>query len=266
MKGIFLFANPGSPENAARAVDYVHWKEVFVNDQYKPDGQEMSCRERDQKPPRADQTTEGPVGSQGSRIKMMQELSSGCGMSGLLLGRVSRLRATLGEIERSLQEKHLRCCLFPQIDGAEEISQVLLQLSAKKVGALIAVERNMNLDDLVKSGTLINAELSASLLLSLFYPGSSMHDGAVIIRHEKIIAGGCILPLSADHNIFKVKGLGTRHRAGVGLSQVSDAAVFIVSEQTGRVTLAVGGQMFHEPLLTEGTGSLKLAIAKSGQP
>jgi len=93
-----------------------------------------------------------------------------------------------------------------------------------------------------------------------------MHDGAVIIRDERIIAGGCILPLSADHNTFKMTGLGTRHRAGVGLSQVSDAAVFIVSEQTGRVTLALGGQMFYEPLLREGAGSFELAIAKSGQP
>jgi len=200
---------------------------------------------------------------------MMQEpvpSSESCEFSASLLQCVSQLQGALAEIERSLQEKHLKCCLFPELGRVDEITKAIVQLSARRIGALIAVERNMSLDDFVKSGTLINAELSASLLLSLFYPGSSMHDGAVIIRHEKIIAGGCILPLSADHNTFKVMGLGTRHRAGVGLSQVSDAAVFIVSEQTGRVTLAVGGQMFHEPLLRKGTGSLKLAIAKSGQP
>ncbi len=197
---------------------------------------------------------------------MMQEpvpSSQSCELSASLLQRVSQLQGALAEIERSLQEKHLKCCLFPELGGVDEIAKAIVQLSARRIGALIAVERNMSLDDFAKSGTLINAELSASLLLSLFYPGSSMHDGAVIIRHEKIIAGGCILPVSADHNTFKVMGLGTRHRAGVGLSQVSDAAVFIVSEQTGRVTLAVGGQMFHEPLLRKETGSLKLAIVKS---
>lgn len=185
-----------------------------------------------------------------------------CDLSASLLQRVSQLQGPLAEIERSLQEKHLKCCLFSELDGVDEMAPAIVQLSARRIGALIAIERSMSLEDFVKSGTLINAELSAALLLSLFFPGSSMHDGAVIIRNRKIAAAGCILPLSADHNTFKVMGLGTRHRAGVGLSQVSDAAVFIVSEQTGRVTLAVGGQMFHEPLLRQGPTSLKLAIAK----
>jgi diadenylate cyclase len=155
--------------------------------------------------------------------------------------------------------------LFSELGNVDEIAPAIIQLSARRIGALIAIERSIGLADFIKSGTLINAELSAALLLSLFFPGSSMHDGAVIVRNHKIAAGGCILPLSADHNTFKVMGLGTRHRAGVGLSQVSDAAVFIVSEQTGRITLAVGGQMFHEPLLKQGPVSLKLAIAKCHQ-
>ena len=185
-----------------------------------------------------------------------------CERSASLLQRVHDLRGTLADIEKSLQEKHLKCCLFPELGNIDQIAPALVQLSARRIGALIAIERSMSLEDFITSGTLLNAELSNSLLLSLFFPGSSMHDGAVIIRNRKIAAAGCILPLSADHNTFKVMGVGTRHRAGVGLSQVSDAAVFIVSEQTGRVTLAVGGQMFHEPLLKQAQVLPTLAHAK----
>jgi uncharacterized protein (TIGR00159 family) len=186
--------------------------------------------------------------------------SRSCELSASLLERVSQLRDTLVRIERSLQEKHLRCCVFPQLGGAEEITKAIFQLRARRIGALIAVEREMNLEDYVKSGTLINAELSASLLVSLFYPGNPLHDGAVIVREKKIVAGGCILPLSANHATFKAMGLGTRHRAGVGLSQVSDATVFIVSEQTGGVSLAVAGQIFHEPLVRQTPEFLQLAF------
>ncbi len=172
-----------------------------------------------------------------------------CEISSSRLDHVIRLRTALEEIERSLQEKHLRCCIFPRLKGAEEINNALVELSNKRVGALIAVEQKMNLDDYAKTGAVINAELKAELLLSLFYPGSPLHDGAVIIRKKQIIAGGCILPLSADHEFFKSMGLGTRHRAGVGLSQVSDAVVFIVSEQTGMIRIASGGRLLEVPTL-----------------
>lgn len=188
------------------------------------------------------------------QTKMTQQSlppSGRCEVSGFLLDRVSRLRAALVEIERSLQEKHLSCCVFPELGRPEEITKTLFQLSVRRIGALIAVERQMTLHDYVKTGTLIDAELSAALLLSLFYPGNPLHDGAVIIRQGRIIAGGCILPLSADHDTFKAMGLGTRHRAGVGLSQVSDAMVFIVSEETGIISIAVRGRMFRDPLLSE---------------
>jgi len=91
-----------------------------------------------------------------------------CEISASLLQRVRQLQGALDKIERSLQEKHLKCCLFPELGGVDEIIKAIGQLSARRIGALIAVERNMILDDFVKSGTLINAELSASLLLSLF--------------------------------------------------------------------------------------------------
>lgn len=184
--------------------------------------------------------------------------SKSCDLNQALLARVTRLRDALDEIERSLQEKHLSCCVFPQLQGAEAIARAICQLSASRIGALIAVEQGMNLEDYAKSGTLLSARLSASLLLSLFYPGNPLHDGAVIIRGDRILAAGCILPLSADHATFRVKGLGTRHRAAVGLSHASDAIVFVVSEQTGRISMAVGGELFHEPLIEDLEGVEKL--------
>ena len=192
--------------------------------------------------------------------------SRGCEISSSLLDRVNRLRTVLGEIENSLQEKHLQCCVFPRLKGAEEINKALLQLSHKRIGALIAVEQKMSLDDYAKTGAVINAELNATLLLSLFYPGNLLHDGAVIIRKKQIIAGGCILPLSADHEFFKAMGLGTRRRAGVGLSQVSDAVVFIVSEETGMMRVASGGKMLAERTLGVRADSPKLTVTKTNYP
>jgi diadenylate cyclase len=184
---------------------------------------------------------------------------TGCDLSATLLDRVSRLRTALGQIERTLQEKHLQCCVFPQIAGAKEIAEAIPQLSAKRIGALIAVEQSMDLSDYAKTGVLINADLNATLLISLFYPGSPLHDGAVIIRGRKIVAGGCILPLSADHESFKAKGLGTRHRAAVGLSLVSDAVIFIVSEESGTMRVASAGKMFHEQGLSLRSGFQEIA-------
>lgn len=171
-----------------------------------------------------------------------------CELSQTLLARVAQLCDALDEVERSLQQKHLSCCVFPQLQGAEEVASAVHQLRAGRIGALIAVEREMSLEDYAKSGSLLNAQLSAMLLISLFYPGNPLHDGAVIIRRDRILAAGCILPLSANHATFRAKGLGTRHRAAVGLSQVSDAIVFVVSEQTGNISVAVGGRLFAEPL------------------
>lgn len=189
-------------------------------------------------------------------MKIIQEpftLSSrNCNLTQALLSQVIRLRNKLEEIERSLREKHLSCCVFPQLQGVEEVTSAIHNLSAGRIGALIAVEREMSLEDYAKSGTLLNAQLSASLLLSLFYPGNPLHDGTVIIRGDKVLAAGCILPLSADHATFRARGLGTRHRAAVGLSQLSDAIVFIVSEQTGKISMALGGQLFHDLLMDNG--------------
>jgi diadenylate cyclase len=114
-------------------------------------------------------------------------------------------------------------------------------LSRRRHGALIAVERNTGLRNFVDTGTRLDAKLSAELLVTLFSPGSPLHDGAVIVREDSVIAAGCILPLSA--NPRTAADLGTRHRAAVGLSEETDAAVIVVSEETGAISVAYRGRL-----------------------
>ena len=111
--------------------------------------------------------------------------------------------------------------------------------SSTKTGALIAIERETMLTDIVETGVIIDSEISVRLLGNLFYEGSPLHDGAVIIRGDRIYAASCVLPLTDRNSIGK--NLGTRHRAGVGLSEVSDALVIIVSEETGAISVASDG-------------------------
>jgi DNA integrity scanning protein DisA with diadenylate cyclase activity len=166
-----------------------------------------------------------------------------CTLNEQILLQITQLRDVLGEMQRFIQDKHLNCCIFEGLRGGPQVARAIHELSTKRIGALIALEREIGLGGYVSSGTILNAELSTSLLLSLFYPGNPLHDGAVIIRGTSVVAAGCVLPLPADPAHFKLKGRGMRHRAGVGLTQVSDALVFIVSEETGTVSMATAGQM-----------------------
>lgn len=114
-------------------------------------------------------------------------------------------------------------------------------MSRDKVGALIVIERTTKLGEYIKSGVPIDAAISAHLLRNIFFDKAPLHDGAVIIRSERICAAGCFLPLSTNGEINK--DLGTRHRAGIGMSEVSDAIVIIVSEETGAVSVAAEGKL-----------------------
>ena len=114
-------------------------------------------------------------------------------------------------------------------------------MSRSRTGALIIFEREIKLDDTIKTGTTVNADLNAELLKNIFFPNTPLHDGAVIIRDGRIAAAGCILPNSSNPNISKE--LGTRHRAGIGMSEVSDAVVIVVSEETGSISVAVDGML-----------------------
>ena len=115
------------------------------------------------------------------------------------------------------------------------------QLSATKTGALIVFERSVTLDEQMRSGTIINSDVTAELLKNIFYPKAPLHDGAVVIRDGRIAAAGCVLPLTSNTNLSP--DLGTRHRAGIGMSENSDAVVVIVSEETGSISVAIGGML-----------------------
>jgi len=122
-----------------------------------------------------------------------------------------------------------------------EVVRGVETLSERRQGALVVVERNVGLRNFVDTGTRLDARVSAELLVTLFSPNSPLHDGAIILREETVVAAGCILPLSS--NPRTPGSLGTRHRAALGLSEESDAAVIVVSEQTGGISVAYRGQM-----------------------
>ena len=115
------------------------------------------------------------------------------------------------------------------------------EMSQSKTGVLIVFERHILLDDMVRSGTTLDAAVSSELLKNIFFVKAPMHDGAVIIRHGRILGAGCMLPLSKNVNLSR--DLGMRHRAGIGMSENSDAVVVIVSEETGSISVAIGGML-----------------------
>ena len=127
----------------------------------------------------------------------------------------------------------------------KETTDVLVRaveyFAAMKLGALIVIERETALYDIAETGTIMDSVLSERLVENLFYKGSPLHDGAVIIRNDRIFAAGCVLPLTENNNLSK--DLGTRHRAGIGITEVSDAVVIIVSEESGIISMAVDGKL-----------------------
>ena len=114
-------------------------------------------------------------------------------------------------------------------------------MSKERVGVLLIFERSVSLEEYFKTGTLIDAKVTEQLLRNLFFPQASLHDGAVIVRGGRIAAAGCVMPLSENTHLSS--DLGTRHRAGIGTSEVSDAVVVIVSEETGTISVAIGGML-----------------------
>ena len=132
----------------------------------------------------------------------------------------------------------------PEQEMDPVISQTVMAcdtMSRERVGALIVFERDIRLDDYTKTGTVIDGQVSEQLLRNIFFPKASLHDGAMIIRDGRVVSAGCVLPLSDSNRLSA--DLGTRHRAGVGMSEVSAAVVVIVSEETGAISVAVGGML-----------------------
>ncbi|REK59982.1 MAG: TIGR00159 family protein [Thermobacillus sp.] len=129
-------------------------------------------------------------------------------------------------------------------DQIGEVIKAVNYLARRKIGALIVFERETGLIEYTESGTMLEARISSELLINLFTPNTPLHDGAVVIRGSQVAAAGCYLPLS--ENPFISKELGTRHRAAIGLTEVTDAVAIIVSEETGQVSLSVGGMIVRD--------------------
>lgn len=137
--------------------------------------------------------------------------------------------------------------VFSQVDKDEakqmigEFVRAIESMSASRTGALIVIERETLLNDIVETGTIIDAQVSEQMIGNIFYEGSPLHDGALIVRGDRLYAAGCVLPLTQNKGLNKE--LGTRHRAGIGITENSDALTLIVSEETGVVSIAQDGKL-----------------------
>ena len=127
---------------------------------------------------------------------------------------------------------------------AEEIVRACFDMGAAYTGALIVIEQDMVLEEYEKTGITVDGLVTSKLLINIFEHNTPLHDGAVIIRGDRVVAATCYLPLSDNNNLNKA--LDTRHRAGVGISEVTDSMTIIVSEETGKVSVAVGGELIHD--------------------
>ncbi|QZY55587.1 diadenylate cyclase CdaA [Crassaminicella profunda] len=126
-------------------------------------------------------------------------------------------------------------------DNIDEIVEAASYLSRQKIGALMIIERETGIEDIIETGTSIQGNVSSGLLINIFIPNTPLHDGAVVIRKDQIMAAGCVLPLTENPNLSKE--LGTRHRAGIGISERCDAVSIMVSEETGAISVAMDGKL-----------------------
>lgn len=123
----------------------------------------------------------------------------------------------------------------------DSVTLAAQRMSESRTGALIVIERTTRLGEFISTGTMLDANVSSGLLENIFVPNTPLHDGAVIIRSNKIATAGCLLPLTANNNLSR--DLGTRHRAAIGLSEVTDAVIIVVSEETGKISIAMNGSL-----------------------
>ncbi|MBR3611259.1 MAG: diadenylate cyclase CdaA [Oscillospiraceae bacterium] len=151
--------------------------------------------------------------------------------------RISNLTFLNFNNEHVDEETLMKNCITKIVDGVAELSK-------HDVGALIVFEREVKLGEIISTGTIINAEPSKEIIGNIFFHNAPLHDGATIIRGGRVYASGCFLPLSQNYDISNM--LGTRHRAALGMSENSDAVIVVVSEETGTISMALGGELIRE--------------------
>jgi diadenylate cyclase len=136
-----------------------------------------------------------------------------------------------------------------QLEAADEILLAIEFLSQRKTGALIVVEREIGLRSFIETGVPLDAKLSRDLLISIFYPGTPLHDGAAIVQGDRVVAAACFLPLTVNPNL--VSTMGTRHRAAIGITEETDCLSIIVSEETGRLSYAIHGELIENAAIDQ---------------
>lgn len=170
-------------------------------------------------------------------------------MNTMTLGVVALLIVFQPELRRALEYIGRSKFLSKSMEASDDsfnsmvsnLVNAVASLSREKIGALIVIEKETGLNEIVQTGVKVDGVVSSGLLINIFIPNTPLHDGAVIIRRDRILAAGCFLPLSETQSISKE--LGTRHRAALGIAEQSDAIVIIVSEETGTISVASGGKL-----------------------
>ena len=190
------------------------------------------------------------------------------GAIALLVVFAPELRAALAHLGEARFRRLFQ--VMEQREVAGEIAEAVERLSRSGIGAIVAIEREVPLDNFAESGSVMEAKVSADLLTTIFTPYSPLHDGAVVVRGDTIVAAGCILPLS-QKAIFD-RALGTRHRAALGLSDETDALVLVVSEERGTVSIAERGRLWRDLTpaevrsFLEGEAPVRQVPASAGVP
>ncbi len=169
------------------------------------------------------------------------------GAIALLVVFAPELRAALAQIGRSPMSRFLS--RLSESEVADEITRAVDQLRTRAYGAILAVEREVSLEEYATSGSGMQAKVQTDLLITIFTPYTPLHDGAVLVRGDTIIAAGCILPLSQSATIDR--SLGTRHRAALGLSEETDALVIAISEETKSISVAMNGRLWRDCTVTQ---------------
>lgn len=162
----------------------------------------------------------------------------------------------LGKNNYTISEEQLK-------KDIEEIVECLYSLSRQKIGALIIMERDTRIGEVINTGTIIDGEISRQLLINTFIPNTPLHDGAVVIRDGKVKAAACFLPLTENKDLSK--DLGTRHRAAIGVSEISDCLSLIVSEETGAVSIAKSGKLYRNMTKERLTNILRSNLKSSSE-
>ncbi len=171
-------------------------------------------------------------------------------LSQLVLGLIILFQPEIRKVLAQMGEARLFQSFTSAEDmrSIEEIVRASASLANRHIGALIVIEREISLQEYIEIGVPVDSKVSKELLLSIFHPTSPIHDGAVIIKNNRIVAAGCFLPITLGTDISKA--LGTRHRAGIGVTEETDAVVIIVSEETGNISCAIGGRLQSQLSMT----------------